>query len=58
MGREAFVISVFNLNNINPVPFKNLKALLGIDIITLVVFSVTEVLSSIGIPFLFAKLNG
>ena len=58
MGRAVFVISVFNLNNINQVPFKNLKALFGMFINTLVEFTTTELLSIIGIPFLLAKLNG
>jgi hypothetical protein len=58
MGREVLVISVFNLNSNIPVPFKNLNALLGILITTLVSVTSIELLSSIGIPFLLAKLNG
>jgi hypothetical protein len=58
MGRVASAISVFSLNRINPVPLRNLNALFGILTITLVVVVSTEELSSIGIPFLLAKLNG
>jgi hypothetical protein len=58
MGRVVLVISVFNLNKINPVPLRNLKALSGIFITTLVSVTSTEELSIIGIPFLLAKLNG
>jgi hypothetical protein len=58
MGSVVLVISVLSLNNINPVPLKNLKALLGIFTTTFVSVTYTELLSIIGIPFLFAKLNG
>jgi hypothetical protein len=58
MGRVVSVISVLSLNKINPVPLRNLKALSGILITTLVSVTVTDELSIIGIPFLLAKLNG
>jgi hypothetical protein len=60
MGRAADPVgmAVLSLNRINPVPFKNLKALFGIVTNTLVSLAVTLVLSIIGIPFRFAKLNG
>ncbi len=58
MGKVVLVISVLSLNKISPVPFRNLKDLSCILITTLIALTVTEELSIIGIPFLFAKLNG